>query len=145
MVISLNWEPQSGYFCFLVLYLTTFLLQRNQLLLKCLYHSALSWWLLFSISSDALPPSNIPSSKLESQKLWALPSGSDCCQGSPGHHLTVSYWVRAVEFFLCSQGRSVPVSLVKKFFFLCEIPGRKPFPGSPQEARLWKGNALSVN
>ena len=50
MVISFNWKPQSGYFCFLVLYLTTFLLQRNQLLLKCLYHPALSWLLLFLIS-----------------------------------------------------------------------------------------------
>ena len=76
MVISFNWKPQSGYFCFLVLYLTTFLVQRNQLLLKCLYHPALSWLLLFLISSDVLPPSNMSSSKLESQKLWALPSSS---------------------------------------------------------------------
>ena len=139
MVISFNWKPQSGYFCFLVLYLTTFLLQRNQLLLKCLYHPALSWLLLFLISSDVLPPSNMSSSKLESQKLWALPSSSDCCHGSPGRHLTASYWMRAVEFFFCSQEQSVPVSFMKKFLFLCEIPGRKPFPGSPWEARYGKG------
>lgn len=137
--ISLNWGPQSGYFCFLVLYLTTFLLQRNQLLLKCLYHSALSWWLLFSISSDALPPSNIPSSKLESQKLWALLLALTAAKG-----VLVTIWQSCtgwgqLSFPSALKSGQFLFPLWRNFSFFVKFQAENPSQGLPKKLSYGKG------
>lgn len=115
--------------------------------------------LLFSVSSDALPPSNMSLSspgdpKIVSPASWVhlLRRFSSPLRVGPlsrfcalGRWLTVSLWIRAVEVFCCSE-QSAPISLIKRLLFPCEIPGRKPFLASPWEAWYGKGmSSLRIN
>lgn len=129
-IVSLNQKPQSGYFrgihCF---WNVLFCLVAIFNFFRCTATQQ------YTVTSTGNP------------KVMSMPPSSTCCQDAPGRsvlgplshsqalgrHLMISCWIRAAELLSCSEEQSLPIAHKKKLLFLCEIPGRKPFPASPWE------------
>lgn len=144
-IVSLNQKPQSGYFCFLVLYLTTFLYWG----IHCFWNVLFCLVAIFNFfRCTATQQYTVTSTG--NPKIMSMPPGSTCCQDAPGRsalgllshsqalgrHLTISCWIRAAEFLSCSEEQSLPIAHKKKLLFFVWNSRQKTFP-SISLRRAW--------